>query len=371
MSVGIRALAVEFPSAVRTNDYWRRRHPEIFKSAEERTLARMWATGSGGSAGTDLFDDEMRPYLRDTFRGTVERRVLAPGETVLSVEAKAARSAMAAARLSPQDVSLLICCTFVPDHVGIGHAAFLAQELGLRGSAWNMETACNSSLEALRVAAAMVRAGEHDTVLVVSSCMYSKVSDETDTLTWFLGDGASAFVVGRDERAAEVLGAYSHHSGETCGAIYYELSDDPATPRVCVRADRASGQILRDTSARYLRENVHGALKKAKVALEDVAFFAVNTPTAWFASFCARALGVPAERTLSTYAEYANIGPVLMPANLHRAATTGRLSPGDHVVLYSVGSVSSVGALVVRWGDVAVGVGPSKPTLVQDGRPTT
>ena len=367
MSVGIRALAVEFPCAVRTNEYWRRRHPGVVKSADERTLARMWAAQDGGPEGTALFDEEMRPYLDDTFRGTVERRVLGPGETVLSVERRAAQAALDAAGLAPQDVDLLVCSTFVPDHVGIGHAAFLARDLGLSGSAWNLETACNSALEAVRVAAGLVRAGEHETVLVVASCMYSKVSDETDTLTWFLGDGACAFVVGRDEKAAAVLGAHSLHTGETCGAIYYELSDDPSLPRVCVRADRASGKVLRDTSVRFLRDNVHGALKKAGVGLDEVKFFAFNTPTAWYARFCARALGVNPSKTLSTYPEYANVGPVLMPANLHRAASTGRLSPGDLVVLYSVGSVSSAGALVVRWGDVAVGAGPSAPTLRQDG----
>jgi 3-oxoacyl-[acyl-carrier-protein] synthase-3 len=49
------------------------------------------------------------------------------------------------------------------------------------------------------------------------------------------------------------------------------------------------------------------------------------------------------------------VGPALLPVNLHRAASSGRLRPDDLVLLYTVGSVSSAGAVVLRWGDVALG----------------
>jgi 3-oxoacyl-[acyl-carrier-protein] synthase III len=91
------------------------------------------------------------------------------------------------------------------------------------------------------------------------------------------------------------------------------------------------------------------------VKLSEVDCFVFNTPTAWYADFCARALGVPRERTVDTYPEYANIGPALMPVNLLRAAESGVVKPGDLVLLYTVGSVSSAGAALLRWGNVGLG----------------
>ena len=67
-----------------------------------------------------------------------------------------------------------------------------------------------------------------------------------------------------------------------------------------------------------------------------------------------------AERTISAYPLYANVGPVLMPANLHLAASLGRIAPGALVLLYSVGSVSTASAAVMRWGDVALGPEPER-----------
>lgn len=360
---GIVSLAVDFPAMVRTNDYWRTRHPDVVASAADRALARMWVANPDEThAPAAIFDEEMAPYLNDPFRGAVERRALAESETILSVEARVARNALAKAGIRPQDVDLLISSAFVTDYLGIGHAAYLAKELAIGGTAWNLETACSSGIEAVRTANALVRSGEHKTVLVVVSCMYSRVSDPEDTITWSVGDGAAAFVVRAGSDGAEVLGARMKHTGDTCGAMYFESVPDRAGGQLVMRASREGGKHLREASANYLLECCHGALEAANVRLEDIAFFAFNTPTAWYAKFCARALGVSFERTIDTFPRYGNMGPVLMPVNLYEAARQGRVNKGDLVLLYSIGSVASAGAMVVRWGDVALGEAPVEAT---------
>ncbi len=365
-SVGVLALAVEFPGVVRTNDYYRKKFPEVYASAEQRGLAKLWGGGpKGGDRVGELFDEEMAPYLSDVFRGTVERRLLAPGETVLDVELRAARAALAAARLEPEAIDLLISATFIRDHVGIGHSAYVAGALGYTGSGWNFESACSSSLEALRVASGLVRAGEHERVLVVTSCMYSKVSDERDTQSWFLGDGAAAFVVGEVEEGFGVLGAHSLNTANTCGSIWYEISSDPATPPIVARTNKTAGKVFRESCTQFLEPCTDGALERAGVKRDDVDFFIFNTPNAWFAKFAARVLGVDPERTISSYPEVANVGPALMPANLHQAAREKRLKKGDLVLAYTLGSVASAGAVVMRWGDVALAPAPAPGTIRQ------
>jgi 3-oxoacyl-[acyl-carrier-protein] synthase-3 len=116
--------------------------------------------------------------------------------------------------------------------------------------------------------------------------------------------------------------------------------------------------VLRETSALHLRSCCEGAARAAGVALGDIDFFVFNTPTAWFDAFAARVLGVDRSRTISTNKLYGNIGPVWMPANLYHAACDGRVERGDLVMLYAVGSVSSASAVVMRWGDVALGPPP-------------
>lgn len=358
LSVGLRALAVNLPRGVRTNAYWLERHPEMVAEAAEKTLARVWSP-AGSSGSESAFVAEMNRFLGDPFRGAIERRVLAPEETVLSMELPAARAALDAAGVSARDVDLLIASSFLPDQPGLGNAAFLANALSLRCPAWNVEAACSGALVALENACALVRSGPYERVLVVVSCGYSKTNPETDTLSWSVGDGATAFVVGRVPAGEGVLGMKTVHTADRCRAMYYEFALGEAGPAVVMRAGREAAAALRETSERALVACCEGAAARAGVSLADVDFFVVPTPVAWYARFAAKLLGFPEERTISTHHLYANTGPVLMPANLYHAALEGKVRPGSLVMLHTVGIVSNASAAVVRWGEVGLGPAPA------------
>jgi 3-oxoacyl-[acyl-carrier-protein] synthase-3 len=356
----MKSLAVQFPETVRANDYWRQKHPKMVAEAEQKTLAKLWSADHQRTEASAAFDIEMEPYLRDPFRGMMERRVLLPGETALSIQVSAARAALAAAQLDPRDVDLTIVSTFYTDKLDTGNAAFVARELGLGGTAFNLETACSSSVVGFHTACGLIRAGLYRRALVVVACSYSHVTEETDTLAWSSGDGAGAFVVGAVPAGEGFLAHSSEHTAETCGALYTELEVDArdGDPRLRMRADPAAGKVLRETSSVHLRSCCEGAARAAGVQLSDIDFFVFNTPTVWFTAFAARVLGIDLARTISMTHRYANIGPAHMPANLFHAAHEGRIKKGDLVMLYAVGSVSSASAVVMRWGDVPLGPPP-------------
>lgn len=353
----LAAIAVAVPDAARRNDYWRSRYPDLVAAAEREFVDTPWRDDDGSHA-TRLFDEEMRPYLGDPFRGGKLRRVLSGGETVLALECRAARSALACAGVAPRDIDLLIASSFLPDQIGIGNATFLARELGLCGAAWNLEAACSSALVALQAASGLVCAGQHRRVLVVTSCSYSRTIDERNILAWTAGDGASAFLV-EPADSDGLLGFHTMHTGATCGTFSYELAlDSSGAPGITMTASRAAGRVLRETSEHYVRTCCAGALQTAGVTMRDVDVLVCNTPTAWFARFAARVLGIDPARTVDTFPLYGNIGPALWPVNLHHAATTKHLRPGDLVLLYAIGSASAASAAVLRWGDVRVGPAP-------------
>jgi 3-oxoacyl-[acyl-carrier-protein] synthase-3 len=357
-SVGLRSLTVRMPEAVRTNDYYRTRYPDTVRDASSRTLGRVLAVGDAGPSTT--FERAMVPYLDDPFRGVVERRALGPTESSIDLEVAAGREALELAGLRPDEVDLLISVSFVPDHVGIGNAVYVADRLGLTGSAWNLETACAGALTAMQTACALVRAQEHRHVLVTVSCSYTRHAPEEDTLSWFLGDGAGAFVVGPVAAGTGYLGAYTMHTADTCGMWGYELELSPETgsPQIAMRARPRTGHLMRETVEPHLVRTCTTAAERAGLRLDDIDFFVFHTPVAWFASFAAAALGIDPERTASVHHHFANMGPALTPTNLHFAAASGRIRHGDTVLVYGPGSSASNAAVVLRWGDVALGRTP-------------
>ncbi len=363
-NANIVSMAVAFPKLVRTNQYWRERTPELLAVAETKSTAKIWS--GEDNKPKDAFAEAMKPFLGDPFRGSKERRVLGPGESALTLEARAAQDALAAAKLNPADVELTIVTSFVPDQPGVGNAPHLAAKLGLGGTSFNLETACSSALAGLATANAFVRAGIYRRVLVVSSCTYSRTTDDDDTISWTAADGASAFVVAPCEDGQGIVGQKLSHTVETVESMYFAMVHENNQGRpLRLRAKPTAGKILRDTAEPFMRRCCEGAMRDAGVSAADLDFAAVATPTAWYSGFAARVLGIPESKTINTHPSYANIGPVLMPANLFHAAHQQLIKPGNLVLLYSVGSVSSAGALLVRWGDVKLGPAP------EPGQPET
>ena len=133
-----------------------------------------------------------------------------------------------------------------------------------------------------------------------------------------------------------------------------------------MHTSETAGRMLRETAEPFLLACVDGALRKAKLRRDEIDLYVFNTPTAWYSEFCADALGVPLSKTVNAHPHYANIGPVLTPANLYHAALDGRVKPGATVLLYAVGSVSNATAAVVRFTDLRLGgLKPRTPTVSQ------
>jgi 3-oxoacyl-[acyl-carrier-protein] synthase-3 len=354
-AVGLHSLAIAVPRTIRTNDHWRQHHPALVEAATNPSWMKVWSLPSDEAIDESSFAMELQHHVHDPFRGAVSRRILAPDETALSLELAAARQAIAVAGITASDIDMAIVGSFLPDGVGIGNAAFLARDLGLRCPAWNLESACSASLVALEVAASLVRAGSHRRILVVVSCTYSRVTPDTDALSWTIGDGAAAFIVGPVARDEGILSVKTLHTADGCGAMFHELDTSLGTQRIRMRAGKDAARVIRRTSIRVLRECCIGAAKLARVSLEDIDFFVFPTPTAWYTAFCARALGIPRAKTINTHRVFANSGPALMPTNLYYAALTRRIQPGSLVMLHTVGVAATASAAVVRWGHIALG----------------
>ncbi|MGL5943740.1 MAG: 3-oxoacyl-ACP synthase III family protein [Waterburya sp.] len=360
--VGIKAIAVTFPDIIRTNDYYRQHNPEMIAKAEQKTLARAFSVAASNEDDSepDIWTEEMMPYISDPFRGTVERRVVAPEDSALELEYRTAVDVLTAAKLAPEDIDLMLVTSLFPDHILPGDASFLAGKLGLKGAAWNVESTCTSGLVSLQTACSLVQTGQYRNVLIIVSTTYSRFTDPNDTLAFLSGDGIGAFLVTSLEAEQGVLGTKIINTAETCGAFYQEFT--PKAPnQMFIRARKDTGKMFVDTTVKFLRNCCEGAAADAGVSLKDIDFFVFNTPTAWYSRVCTRTLGVDPERTLNLNPVYGNIGPSFPFANLYHAAQLEKIKENDLVLVYTMGSSSNGGAAIMRWGKVALGTAPKPP----------
>jgi 3-oxoacyl-[acyl-carrier-protein] synthase III/acyl carrier protein len=358
-AIGISSLALTFPLLIRTNDYWREKFPEqTTKTCPRR--GRLPKNSSIHSEGLKIWSQEVAPYLDDPFRGSVERRVLSRDESSLMLEYRVATEAIEAAKLQPGEIDLVISSSLFSHPLRVGNAS-LTEQLNLNCPTWNLESTCSSALVALQNARALVQTGEYRNVLVVVSQSASHTVDDADTLSWSMGDGAGAFIISSLKPSQGILGTKIISTAITSGAYAHELvTDAKGQPRIRTQTGENTS-MLAETAVDFVRTCCQGALATAGLSLNNIDFFAFNTPTPWYASVCVRALNIDPKRTINLYPRYANIGAIFPIANLYHAVRSGKLKKNDLVLIYTNGAGATAGAMVMRWGDVALGEVPAPP----------
>ncbi|MBX9868188.1 MAG: ketoacyl-ACP synthase III, partial [Burkholderiaceae bacterium] len=129
----------------------------------------------------------------------------------------AAKSALEAADLQPNDIDLIIMATSTPDFFGgfPSTACVVQNKLGITNgaAAMDVQAVCSGFIYAMSIADNMIKSGAHKNVLVIGAEVFSKILNFEDRTTCVLfGDGAGAVVM---SRAAEpgVLATKLHADG--------------------------------------------------------------------------------------------------------------------------------------------------------------
>lgn len=282
----------------------------------------------------------------------------------------AAEKLLAAEGLAPGDVDLLLFASASQDMVEPATSHIVAAKLGVRAPVMDVKNACNSVLNALEVAEALIGTGRYATVLVASGEAPSRAVrwDLPDRATYLLSapgytmsDAGAAVLVRRateaDASARDADGSPAPRgilaSAFGAESTHWDVGMLPgggtAHPRDLERTYfEIDGSRLREAFLALGPGVVLDALDRAGLTWDDVALVAVHQVAVAYLDDVHAALGLPTGRTLVTVADHGNVASATLPLQLATALETGRVVPGDVVVLVGLAGGISIGAMAVR-----------------------
>lgn len=134
--------------------------------------------------------------------GIHSRHVAGEGESTSTMAAAAAKAAMDAAGVKPEEIGLIVLATSTPDYNPFPSTACIVQ--GLLGcsnaGAFDLQAACAGFVYALEQARGFVNFYPDKKALVIGAESLTRILDWTDRSSCILfGDGAGAVVLGNDE----------------------------------------------------------------------------------------------------------------------------------------------------------------------------
>jgi 3-oxoacyl-[acyl-carrier-protein] synthase-3 len=134
-------------------------------------------------------------------RTGIRSRHIAEEETTASLAVEAARAALDQAKISPEEVDLIIVGTVTGDYTFPSTAAIVQRDLKVSGGvAFDVSAACSGFVFALDVADSYIKLGKAKCAVVIGAETFSKIVDWSDRSSCVLfGDGAGALVLQAQE----------------------------------------------------------------------------------------------------------------------------------------------------------------------------
>ncbi|TCK22301.1 3-oxoacyl-ACP synthase III family protein [Pseudonocardia endophytica] len=214
------------------------------------------------------------------------------------------------------------------------------RELGLRNaSAFDLSHVnCVAGLHALHVARSLLAGGApEDKVLVLAGDRTFVPQMRVIPGTTIQGDGAAACLVGRDTRGHRVLGRALHVMGR-----FYRGAASPED------LQREYGRLYVDS----LTDAMRAALDDARQDPSEIALVLPHNVNRLSWPKISASLGIPKGRTfLDNVRRYAHCYSADPFINLTDVVDSGRVRPGDVVLLVSAGVGAAFASTVVRIGE--------------------
>ncbi len=304
-------------------------------------------TNSELAALVDTSDDWIRERT-----GIRERHIVADDESTVDLAERAARAALEAASLSPDDIDLIVVGTTTPDRIYPATACRLQARLGAGGyPAFDIQAVCTGFIYALGVAEKFVRTGTSKRALVVGADTHSRLLDWSDRGTCVLfGDGAGAVVLG----ASDAPGIISTH---LCADGNYEhlLFVEGGVPRGNGKIaegnayTKMQGSEVFKFAVRTLIRIVDETLAANNMQKSDIDWLVPHQANQRIIDATARKLDMSPEQIVVTVDGHGNTSAASVPLALDVAVRDGRIKRDQILLLEAFGGGFTWGSALVKY----------------------
>jgi 3-oxoacyl-[acyl-carrier-protein] synthase-3 len=299
----------------------------------------------------------LAPGTIEAKTGVLARYVADDGQTCSALSAIACAEALEAAAVAPEQIGLVIACTFTGDYKMPALACKIHQILGTKNAAaFDLMANCTGFQVGLNVAADRLACDPSISyALVVGAALQSRFVNWSDpNSALYFGDGFGAAVLGR---VPEGYGFLAHDTFSNT-AVYESVRIRGGGSSFPARADNVDGPLHfyeingMDVWKQVVQNQpivMKRALAKVGLTFDDVNLFIFHQANFHLIRFLMGKLKIPMARTYTNVAEIGNTAEASMAIALCEAARKGLIKRGDVVMISGVGAGFTFGASIIRW----------------------
>jgi 3-oxoacyl-[acyl-carrier-protein] synthase-3 len=280
---------------------------------------------------------------------------LKPDEDPAIMGIEASKQALTLAHLTPKEVDLLVVATNFPDMICPGSAPFIATGLGFDQTPFfDLKAGCSGFIYGLVVANGLINSGVYSHILLVGSEALSRVIDWSDRKTCVLfGDGAGAAVLEPAPKGEGILGSalYGDHTKALLLRVPAGGTKTPTSQETLdlqMHTLKMEGAGVYRSAVPMMERATHEALAAAGVRRSDVDWLIPHQANIRIINSLVRRLKFDRKQVIVNLDRVANTSTASIPIAFDEALRSGKIKPGDLLVLTAFGAGATYGAVVLR-----------------------
>ena len=290
-----------------------------------------------------------------TRTGIKERRIAAKDENTSDLAYKAAVKAIENAKISVDDIDLIILATISPDAPMPATACYLQKKLkAFNAVAFDIAAACSGFIYGVSIAKAFISSGMYKRILLVGVEELSRVTDWTDRNTCVLfGDGAGAMIFEAAETENDIVSTYLGTDG-----THTDLLNIPAggsampTTKETVEQRLNFVKMLGKEVFKVAVSKMALAVNKAQELVgltdNDINLYIPHQANLRIIDAVAKKANITNEKVYINVHKYGNMSAATTIVALDEAYREGRIKKGDLVELVAFGAGLTWGACILK-----------------------
>lgn len=290
--------------------------------------------------------------------GVRHRRVASDNQHVSDLAIEAGRKALAQVGRTITDIDLLLFAAASGDITEPATANIIAAELGASCPVFDIKNACNSFLNGMEVANALIQTGAYQRILLVNGETPSRVVRTTVNgqeglrrafAGYTVGDAGAAMILERSETDRGILGSIFMSRPEhwPLSTVLGGGSRFPRDPEKMYFEGETSG--LKHVFVEFGPPIVHQLLSKVGWTVDDPDVIITHQVSMKSFDLIVEKIGFDKSKLVIVLPELGNMVSASIPVALDIAQQEGKLKPGAKVLLLGLAAGVSIAPMALRW----------------------
>jgi 3-oxoacyl-[acyl-carrier-protein] synthase-3 len=289
--------------------------------------------------------------------GILTRRRASVDETASEMSSKAAFEAIKSAGILPEQIGLIITCTFTGDYVYPAVSCKIQQIIGAKNAGtFDLMANCTGFQVGLGVASDRMKLDPSiKYTLLIGAALQSRFIDWTDgSSSIYFGDGFGAAILGQVPLGYGILSNTIWTNGNVFdsvrlrgGGSSFPLRESNINNKL--QYYELDGKEVWKQVVQYQPKIINQSLEKVGKNINDVDFFIFHQANLRLIEFMMKRIKKPMSQTFTNIEKYGNTADASQAIALCDSYNAGKMKKDDLVVISGVGAGFIFGSTVIRW----------------------